>query len=170
MKRIRASVHREVRFNMRGCANQLNTDNNDRIRMQTEESTLVRSRRCHSKYRDQFPTASSTFQKSLWPAKSLSATMLYVLYLSALYLVATTNVSISGATAASVVTATVATTITTTTITATSNNNKNNNTSSTTIAAVIANNNQQHGAIYAALSGAHSNVPNTIDPGEYFIS
>lgn len=152
MKRIRASVHREARFNIRGCANQLNNDNNDHA---MEKSKLIQLQRCHSKFRDQIATATtttSTIQQAFWPAKApISPTMLYVLYLSALYLVVAANACISGAAAAA--------------------------TPNTTIATIVATNNlsggndiQTHGAVYAALSGAHSNVPTTIDPGEYFIS
>lgn len=167
MKRIRASVHREARFNIRGCAKQLNTDNNDHVILQMEKSKLIQlqrhQQRCHSKFYDQIATT-STIQQSFWPAKAVSTTMLYVLYLSALYLVVATNVCISGAAAAAAAgTATAAAVkpiITT-----------------TTVATIVATNNlpggndiQRHGAVYAALSGTHSNVPTTIDPSEYFIS
>lgn len=164
MKQIRASVHREARFHLRGCANQLNNDNNDHVIMQMEKSTLIQlqrhQQRCHSKFRNQI---APTIQQSFWPsAKAVSATMIYVLYLSALYLVVATNACISGAAAAATTTATspiafATSTITVATFVATNNLSGENDT-------------QRHGPIYAALSGAHSNVPTTIDPGEYFIS
>lgn len=176
MKRIRASVHREARFNIRGCANQSNNDTNDHVIMQMEKSTLIRSRqhqpRCYLKSRGQSATTTTTttIQQSFcdfWPAKEVSTTMLYVLYLSALYLVIATNACISGANAAAIATAAAAAAATTTTST----------TTTAAIATFVATNNlserndsQRHGAVYAAaLSGTHSNVPTTIDPGEYFI-
>lgn len=154
-------MHREVRFNLRGCANQLNHDKNDHVIAQMEKSTIVRTRRyqqrCRSKFRDQLATTTPTdMQQSLCSAKSISTTMRYVLYLSTLYLVVATNVCVFGVAAATAVaTASTATNTTTATI---------------TIATFIANDSQRHGAVYAALSGAHSNVATTIDPGEYFIS
>lgn len=161
MKQIRhrASVHREARFHMRGCANQLNNDNNDHVIMQMEKTTLIQlqrhQQRCHTKTSDQ-----TAVPQTFWPpAKALSTTMIYVLYLSTLYLVVATNVCISGVAAAATTTTTTAATsaITVATLPATNNFSGENDI-------------QRHGPIYAALSGAHSNVPTTIDPGEYFIS
>lgn len=158
MKRIRASVHREARFNLRGCANQLNNDTDNHVIMQMGKSTLIRSQRhhprCHSIFCDQSTT--TTIQQSIWPAKAVSTTtttMLQVLYLSALYLVIATNVCISGAAAAATTTTTTANTVTVAEIVATANLSEKNDS-------------QRHGAVYAALSGAYSNVPTTIGPGE----
>lgn len=164
MKQIRASVHREARFHIRGCANQSNNDNNDHLIMQMEKSTLIQLQRhrtrCHLKYCNQIPT---TIQQLFWPAQAVSTTtMLYVLYLSTLYLVVATNVCISGAAAAAATgSGAVAAAATT---------------SNSTVATFIASNKlsgendiQRNGPVYAALSGAHSNVPTTIDPGEYIL-
>lgn len=162
MKQIRASVHREARFHIRGCANQLNNDNDsndNHVIMQMEKSKLFQlqrhQQRCHSKFRDQIP-AMTTIQQLFWPSKVVSTTMLYVLYLSALYLVVATNVCISGVaatTTTSAATAAVPSTITVTTFVARNNLSGENDI-------------QRHGPVYAALSGAHSNVPTTIAPGE----
>lgn len=165
MKQIRASVHREARFHIRGCANQSNNENNDHVIMQMGKSTPIQLQRhqsrCQSTFCDQIPTTTTTtIQQLFWPAQAVSTTMLHVLYLSALYLVVASNVCISGAAAAVVATATGSGTVTAT--------------SNSTVATFIASNKlpgendiQRNGPVYAALSGAHSNVPTTIDPGEY---
>lgn len=161
MKQTRASVHREARFHIRGCANQSNNnnDNNDHVIMQMEKSTLIQMQRhqprCHSKFCD-------PIQQLFRPAQAVSTTMLYVLYLSALYLVVATNVCISGVAAAAT--------------TATGSGAVTTATSRSTVATFIASNKlsgendiQRNGPVYAALSGAHSNVPTTIDPSEYIL-
>lgn len=156
MKLNRASVHREARFNLRGCANQLNNDTDNHVIMQMGKSTSVRSQRhqqrCHSIFCDQSTTtATTTIQQSIWPAKAVSTTMLHVLYLSALYLVIATHVCISSA---ATVTTTTATTVTNAKFVSKNNLSEKNAS-------------QQHGAVYAALSGANSNLPTTNDPGEW---
>lgn len=161
MKRIRAPVHREARFNIRGCANQLNNNsnnndndvdtNNGHVIRQMKISRQNRSRRHQPRCSPIFREQSTAMQQSVWPAKAVSARILHVLSLSALYLVVAANARISGASAAAVATAA------TTTVAATFDTTNN----------LPTNNSQRFGAVYAALSGAHANVPTTIDPGEY---
>lgn len=161
MKQIRASVHREARFHIRGCANQSNNNDNDHVIMQMEKSTLMQLQRhqprCPSKFCDPIP---ATIQQLFRPAQAVSTTMLHVLYLSALYLVVATNVCVSGAAAAAATGSGAVATVT----------------SNSTVATFIASNKlsgendiQRNGPVYAALSGAHSNVPTTIDPSEYIL-
>lgn len=93
MKPVRASVHQEARFNMLNCSNQSNYGHV----MKMSGSSSARSRlqrrslRQDNQQQQQQQQQKQQFQQSFLSAKEIQTIMLHIFYISAFYLLFTTN-------------------------------------------------------------------------------